>query len=382
MCYPFAVIFPCCCPDRLEECAGSFPDDLGEQINNYAMFTGYVSMAVRGLGYIVLTWTTVVLLGGFVSLLQKKDFWSLTVITLVQTTGVFSVSLKQKVSRLKDSSSGLLISMCYGEPGFWRASVVLIATLLQGLVVAVILLPLGAVYVFGLYISSGISLWRLIQHDYVEEEGDPSKANLKAALEVLYFLAVLQGVLFAYRAIISRRGKTVVLAKMYDRYKFDADAQRSVMDYVHETTAGCEKDPSFARGRSLVTYAMDLMESRSPGSHISGVRILDSLLVTDDRERTGQQQQQQQLRDRVMQLLLGSAASAAHVLWKLTQMVHPRSPYGEEARERATRILELLRLDLEQMQGGSQGLVWAMHRCSSGPVVIHYTTTASAPPPV
>jgi hypothetical protein len=50
----------------------------------YVSWMTYLLMAMTGLGYLALTWSTVVLLGGFVTALQRKDFWSLTVISMLQ----------------------------------------------------------------------------------------------------------------------------------------------------------------------------------------------------------------------------------------------------------------------------------------------------------
>lgn len=50
----------------------------------HVSWTTHLLMATTGLGYLALTWSTVVLLGGFVTVLQRKDFWCLTVISMMQ----------------------------------------------------------------------------------------------------------------------------------------------------------------------------------------------------------------------------------------------------------------------------------------------------------
>uniref|UniRef100_A0A453HJY2 Vesicle transport protein n=1 Tax=Aegilops tauschii subsp. strangulata TaxID=200361 RepID=A0A453HJY2_AEGTS len=53
-------------------------------LNRYAAMQAYLLMGVTGLGYLALLWSTVVLLGGFVTALGKKDFWCLTAISMIQ----------------------------------------------------------------------------------------------------------------------------------------------------------------------------------------------------------------------------------------------------------------------------------------------------------
>lgn len=57
-------------------------------INRYVRIRTCLMMVLRAVGSLALLWATVVLLGGFVTLLKKVDFWYLTLIGFVQAAGL------------------------------------------------------------------------------------------------------------------------------------------------------------------------------------------------------------------------------------------------------------------------------------------------------
>uniref|UniRef100_A0A0D9XYE1 Uncharacterized protein n=1 Tax=Leersia perrieri TaxID=77586 RepID=A0A0D9XYE1_9ORYZ len=331
---------------RLGHIDGNWPEVL--LINDYAVFMGYLSMAVTGTGFLVLTWSTVVLLGGFVSMLSNKDFWSLTVITLVQTR-IFDIFLNGKIShigyslkRLCKAARFIALPHNHKKVGFRGAVRVVVFT--------IVLCPLFLLYMFGLFVSPWISLCRLIWQDYGKTAGDSSKAHLRPALLVLYSLALFQGVLFYYRAISGWEEHKLV-KDVADKYGFDTVSSVSILDYLHEIKVGCEKDPSFARGRNLITYAAQLMESTSPDRYLSGARILDTLIQFNwgpsGCEFPGQSM--------LIHNTIGSASSGS-ILHNLVQMLDSRNPYDREIRLHAAMIVVHFASDirLDKIQQGIQ----------------------------
>lgn len=326
--------------------------------NKYAMFIGYLSMAVKGLGFLVLTWTTVVLLGGFVSTLQKKDFWCLTFITLAQTAGIFDVFLSEKLRYIRDSFRGVL-SVRYAvlrsveNPSLRKRH--MLATgiaYVQQVIFVILLCPLAAVYMFGLLISAGISLWRLIQHDY--GSGADGTGNLKPALDILYSLALLQGVIFCYKAI-NGFAKGSVVNTIIEQRGFGDQARAPISDYLLETVIGCEKDPSFARGRNFITYAVDLMGSKSPDDYLSGIRILDAFarriegIVKEWREENflfPPAALKMLTQEHILMKHLVMYASSSDILHKLLRTLCFRGIYGRETREHAARIVATIAGDI------------------------------------
>ncbi|KAJ1265633.1 hypothetical protein BS78_08G091500 [Paspalum vaginatum] len=334
-------------------------DDKGwfevDMINSYAVFMGYLLMGVRGLGLLVLTWTTVVLLGGFVTMLQKKDFWCLTVITLVQTAGVFDFLLKEKARDTVESLNGLLAATGAAvlrpfkkdkenkddksvskleediRPSTARFALAYFLLFVQMLVLAIVVCILAVLYILGLCISTGSSLWRLVQHDYGGSNNTDGGTNLKPALNVLYSLALAQGVLYGYRTMYAWLARTGLVEDVAAKYSLETDI---VSGYLDETLTGCTKDASFARGRNLITYGVGLlMEPKTRYGYISGVLILGKALQPNRFvwARRGQ-------RGLIKQLLTGSA-TFNHVVQRLVETFGPRSPYNTEIKECAAWIV-------------------------------------------
>lgn len=266
---------------------------------------------------------------------------------------VFDVFMKEKLSSIWDGYRGLLqttvrtsVSLMnvssYLECNTARGSCIFnIACILlhylklgvQVVVIAVLMCPLVVLYMFGIYISTALSLWRLARHrDYysVAGEGD---TNMTPALDVLYSLAIFQGVIFTYRVSYSSAAEAIV--NDVCRY-YHMDARESVWDYLRDTMIGCEKDPSFARGRNMVTYAVEQVESSSsPDGYLSGLRILSTLvgeIASSYACSTTHVEQHRMIKHMLI--------SRHHVVMlKLIQTLEPRGPHDAEVRERAAVIV-------------------------------------------
>ncbi|KAF8660966.1 hypothetical protein HU200_057347 [Digitaria exilis] len=206
----------------------------------------------------------------------------------------------------------------------------LVAIVVQLGVLAPVLCLVAVLYLFGLYISTGVSIWRLIEHDYGNTEGS---VNLKPALNILYSLAVAQGVVFGYKTIYDLVAKAGLAEDVASSYSSLDTAL--VSDYLDETVTGCMKDPSFARGRNLVTYGVDLLigmgsKPRHSG-YLPGVMILGTILQPDNAQ-SGQ--------PGLIEKLLTGSASFCLMVQRLVETISPAtSPYSIEIREHAARIV-------------------------------------------
>ncbi|VAH10455.1 unnamed protein product [Triticum turgidum subsp. durum] len=265
-------------------------------LNSYVLLQTYILMGVTGLGYLALTWSTVVLLGGFVTSLGNKDFWCLTGISMVQAARIFNdsgdnlfptfLNLTGKLVRkfLTDPRKQFTQNW-YAQKGYLPVQVILsvqvVIVQILSLPALVVVLMAWIVYELGPVACTVLSLWRLWQHDYCNTACDDNKANLVPALNIFYCLVIGQGVLFFIWWLMDMSVMWVVVLFREESQLPEKWGSITILDYLYDTRAKCWRDPTSLDGRNLINYAVDLIDSESQKDYLSGARILDNFIKLD-----------------------------------------------------------------------------------------------------
>ncbi|EMS49352.1 hypothetical protein TRIUR3_03960 [Triticum urartu] len=275
---------------------------------------------------------------------------------------IFDVTLNEKLGYMEDALLGFLAAISFGivpddAPSksctqdllsFLLFFSVILLVLVQVMVLALILSPLAIIYVLGIFMSGVISLWRLIEHDH-GGNSDEKASNLAPALQTLYYLALLQGVLFCYRFLLTLTEKkfSKTLVTEDSMATEDSEVQAVLYNYLRKTRRGCEKDPTFTEGRNLVTYAVDKIGSNSPVDSISGVKILYAAICMVESKNDWSNVHGQRM---LIKHLVLSTSSSRNVLPKLLEMLDSRGLHDRRGRIQAAMIVERLAfyINLEQ----------------------------------
>ncbi|RLN29719.1 uncharacterized protein C2845_PM05G00980 [Panicum miliaceum] len=254
-------------------------------INDYAALQATVRKVAIGLAYLSLTWSTVVLLGGFVSVLKLIDFWFLTAISTsfavnladvyeykiasLLAAGRVYIGLRDDLARAFSSrghgglcvavAGSMLAEACYG---------VLMIVLFIGLQIFSFA-PLGAIF---------LALRRLKVNSYGNAGGDAANAaKLKASLQIFYSLALAQNVVFSSWSLllVTENLRASAVSRQCGFRNWGGSLVRR---YLRETRTICATEGYVPRDRNLITFAVSLLGSESLRDRRSAVRLLDTFV--------------------------------------------------------------------------------------------------------
>ncbi|CAN6329358.1 unnamed protein product [Urochloa humidicola] len=169
--------------------------------------------------------------------------------------------------------------------------------------------------------------------------------NLIPAVDAAYWLGVAQGAVLLYWQLCYC-GHTSIVKDVTTRLGLESESA-TVRRYWHETAAGCEKDLAFSAGRNLMTYAVELLQSKSPDKFLSGIRILGTVIrqgLLPCGEELPKELSRKDIRGRLVLIkqLLTGLESFGHLIEELLKMLGPRSPYCLKIRRHAASIVLLV----------------------------------------
>ncbi|URD73541.1 hypothetical protein MUK42_35196 [Musa troglodytarum] len=347
-----------------------------KKLTHFALRLAVIEKAASGLGTLGFIWATVVLLGGFAIALERKDFWFITIILLIEGARIFSRSHelewqhqatwslteagRSSFRALKSSSRVLLQSLKLVFRPFsihttrMPSNVHMINDLRSQVAPSppprtwhtrdVRLLPFSGwvflprnvsrlLYWLQLLAASScvsLSLMRLVEQDFGElPPGDPDKKNRKAALNIFYSLALAEALLFlAEKAYWEWKVSYRLLLEEVNREcHLGATGMVSIKRFFYDAYSKCVEGSIFdGLKMDLVTFAEELLGSSSRDEQLIGARILLKF-STSHRFADG---------------TLRKIGTSTPVIERLIEMLNWKNPAEEEIRRSAAVIISKL----------------------------------------
>lgn len=378
----------------------------------FALRLAVLEKAASGLGALGFIWATVVLLGGFAITLERKDFWFITAILLVESARIFSRSHElewqhqatwslaeagRSSFRAVKSSSRLLFQALLaafrpfsviesgriasgdarklGEAPRGGAAVLRTWHTSDG----VTLLPYaGWVFLsrnvsrllYWLQLASAsscvsLSLMRLIEQDYgAVHVGETDKKNRRSALNIFYGLALAEALFFlAERAylewMVSHRR---LLRQVSMECHLGAYGTVPIKRFFYDAYSKCV-DGSIFDGlkMDLITFAQELLTSSSSDEQLIGSRILLKFSTSH----------------RFADATLRKIGTSTLVIERLIEMLNWKNSAEEEIRKSAAVIVSKL-AGKKQNALRVSGIPGAMESISS---LLHARLRCSNPEP-
>ncbi|KAM7257660.1 hypothetical protein ACFE04_013401 [Oxalis oulophora] len=305
-----------------------------KKLTLFALRLAILEKIATGLGTLGFIWATVVLLGGFAIVLDSTDFWFVSVILLIEGTRIFSRSHELEWQhqatwsitdagissfRVLRSSSHFLVQGVKAifrpvwkkqtSPGSREVS-----SSSDGKKPRVLarknriptrtweapnvpLLPRGffearhiSRILYWLQLASAtacvaLSLMKLIRHNYGEvEKGDTDKRNRKSALNIFYTLALAEASLFLLEKAYWEWN--VIYCKILEEVNKECELGPSSMvtikRFFYDAYSKCVNGSIFdGLKMDMVSFGMDLLDSKSSDEQLIGIRILRQFSVSE-----------------------------------------------------------------------------------------------------
>ncbi|CAL5043341.1 unnamed protein product [Urochloa decumbens] len=256
------------------------------KLNLSLLVEAFLQLLASGLGTLALVWATVVLLGGFSSMLVRMDFWFITAIVFVETARIVGYNSAPEAKFFVD------VAQTFSEEDM---RVGRSTNFVRLLTMGPTWLALAPIFLATTCISlSIIRLAGIARHDYGVSSSniDASNGNLKPALILFYSLVLTQGALFLlwFGVAMNRSGLAADLSRKYMKRHLELDSRKQLIDrYVNSIADTCiAKGVSSTVNSNLVSFAAELLlQSDHLNDHISAVLVLHSLVIINKERSEG-----------------------------------------------------------------------------------------------